>query len=152
MEVPYSGPPSYETLFRRFSSHPNPLNFFAEKRWQEAKERGEYFDIHDAGRMEPDSFDVLITDLNDRKFRSEISQVLGIQYHTKATEADANNVVKVGQGIIYGHTFRTIFPCVVSYEDKAHWVFFIVDSGAPLTYLSSQVSAPTYGENTWPLT
>jgi hypothetical protein len=45
-----------------------------------------------------------------------------------------------------------MFPCVVSVKDRAHWVFFIVDPGAPLTYLSAQVSAPTYKVNTRPLT
>ncbi len=152
MSVPFSGPPTYDTIARRFSSHPNPLAFFAHKRQQEARDRGEFIDIHDVGGVDPEDFDVLITDVNDEKLRSEIAEAVGIQYLAKATEADANKVLEIGQGVIYGKKLRTIFPCVVRNKDKAHWVFFVLDTCAPLTYLSAQVSAPTRTKNAWPLT
>ena len=47
MQAPYSGPPSYETITRRFSTEPDPLAYFREKRQQEALQRGEVTDIHD---------------------------------------------------------------------------------------------------------
>jgi hypothetical protein len=152
VQVPFSGPPTYDTVARRFSSYPNPLAFFVHKRQQEARDRGEFIDIHDVGGMNSNDYDVLITDIDNKKMRSEISEAVGIQYLVKATEADANKVVEVGHGYVYGPKFRTIFPCVVSHDDKAHWVFFIVDTSAPLTYLSVQISACTYRKNTWPLT
>ncbi len=152
MQVPFSGPPTYDTVAQRFSSYPNPLAFFARKRQEEARDRGEFVDIHDIGGVDPKDFDVLITDIDDEKLRSEIAEVMGIQYLAKATEADANTVVEIGRGYIFGRNIRTIFPCVVSHDGKAHWVFFIVASGVPLTYLSVQVSAPTYRKNGWPLT
>jgi hypothetical protein len=151
MSVPFSGPPTYDTIARRFSSYPNPLAFFVHKRQQEARDCGEFIDIRDVGGVDPKDFDVF-TDVNDEKLRSEISEAVGIQYLAKATEADANKVLAIGQGVVYGKKLRTIFPCVVRNKDKAHWVFFVLVTGAPLTYLSAQVSAPTRTKNAWPLT
>ena len=152
MQVPFSGPPTYDTVARRFSSYPNPLGFFARKHQEEARDRGEFVDIHDIGGIDPKDFDVLITDIDNKKLRSEVAEVVGIQYLAKATEAEANKVVDIGHAYIFGHNSCTIFPCVVSYAGKSHWVFFIVDSGAPLTYLSAEVSTPTYRKDGWPLT
>ena len=73
MQVPFSGPPTYDTVARRFSSYPNPLAFFAGKRQEEARDRGEFVDIHDIGGPDPKDFDVLITDIDDEKLRSEIA-------------------------------------------------------------------------------
>jgi hypothetical protein len=152
MQVPFFGPPTYDTIARRFSSYPNPLAFFARKRQEEARDRGEFVNIYDIGGIDPKDFDVLITDIDNEKLRFEIAEVIGIQYLAKATKADANTMVEIGRGYIFGRNVRTIFPCVVSHRGKAHWVFFIVHSGAPLTYLSVQVSAPTYKKNSWLLT
>src|SRR5215469_12500931 len=58
MSVPFSGPPTYDTIARRFSSHPNPLAFFVHKRQQEARDRGEFIDIHDISGVDPEDFDV----------------------------------------------------------------------------------------------
>jgi hypothetical protein len=139
-QVPYSGPPSYDTINRRFSSHyPNPLAFFARKRQEEARDRGEFVDIRDIGGPDPKDFDVLITDIDDEKLRTEVADVMGIPYLVKATGADANTVVRIGRGYISGRNIRTMFPCVVTHGDKAPWVFFIVVTGSPLTYLSEQV-------------
>ena len=146
--APFSGPPSYATIARRFTSHPNPLIFFTEKKAKEAKERGEFIDIHDIGGVSPKDFDVLITDMDNQKLRSEVAELIGIPYLEKTTKNEANNKVDLGHGIVYGNKFRTIFPCVVGLNDEARWVFFIVDSGAPLTYLSVQVSAPANTERT----
>jgi hypothetical protein len=144
-QTPFCGPPSYETVARRFSSsHPNPQAYFLHKRQQEAKERGEFVDIHDIGGENPNDYDILLCDLTDKKLRTEVAKITGIEYHAKASDTDANKVVEIGHGYIYGRKFRTIFPCVVSRAEKAHWVFFVVDSGAPLTYLSAQVGAPTH--------
>ena len=62
-------------------------------------------------------------------------------YLSKATEAEANEVVNVGIDYIYGLKRRTLVLFVVIHQKEIRWVFFIVDSGAPLTYLSIQVSA-----------
>ncbi|KAI9872107.1 MAG: hypothetical protein M1830_002057 [Pleopsidium flavum] len=138
--APFIGPPSYASITRRFSSDPNPLTFFEEKKAKEAIARGEFIDIHDAEVVGANDFDVLITDITDQLLRSEIAELAGIKYLEKATEADSKEKVDVGCGFLYGRKFRPIFPCVVSWKDQARWVFFIVDSGAPLTYLSSQTA------------
>jgi hypothetical protein len=122
---------TYDTLARRFSSSPSPLAFFINKRQQEARDRGEFIDIHNVGGVDPKDYDVLITDIDSNKLRSEIAEVIGILYLAKASEADANKVIEIGHGIVYGPKFRTILPCVVSRRGKSYWMFFIVDTFLP---------------------
>ena len=152
--VPFSGPPSYATINRRFSSEPNPIDFFAKKKAKEAIERGQFIDIHDIGGVDPKDYDVLITDISDNKLRTEIAELLGVPYLQEATKDEANKKIEIATGMTYttsitdGAKSRMVFPCVVSFKDNARWVFFIVDTSAPLTYLSAHVSASTYRENT----
>ena len=49
--------------------------------------------------------------------------------------------------MVFGKKHRMIFPAVVKNikKNKAHWIYFIIDSGAPMTYLSSQVNTFIYG-------
>jgi hypothetical protein len=152
VQAPFCGPPSYDTINRRFSSQPNPAHFYAAKRSQEARERGDFADIHDATGVGPGDYDVLITDVTDKKLRTEFSELIGIEYLAKATEAEANKTFDIGKAIIFGPFRRTIFPCVVNHEDNAHWVFFLVDNSSPGTYLSQAVSMITCRENIWQLT
>lgn len=142
MQAPYTGPPTYDTLARRFNSSPSPLAFFINKRQQEARDRGDFIDIHDVGGVDPKDYDVLITDIDSNKLRSEIAEVIGIPYLAKASEADAYKVVEIGHGMVYGPMFRSVLPCVVSRHGRSHWLFFIIDTGAPLTYPSAEVSTP----------
>lgn len=100
--------------------------------------RGEFVDIHDIGGVDPQDYDVLITDLNHEKLESEISELVGIPFLKEATKDEAETVAKKIHGFIYGRRFRLILPCVLTTNDMSRWVFFIVDSGAPLTYISSQ--------------
>ncbi|KAG0131918.1 hypothetical protein HOY82DRAFT_669667 [Tuber indicum] len=47
----------------------------------------------------------------------------------------------VGNCFIYGPNLHTIFPAAVTnYSGKAFWVFFLVDTGSPRTYLSTRTS------------
>ncbi|KAH0612345.1 uncharacterized protein H6S33_010397 [Morchella sextelata] len=74
----------------RFSpSQVDPLAYFTRKRQQEAKERGEFIDIHDIGGTDPGDFDVLISDVDDEKLRGEVTEIVGIPYHAEATKEDA---------------------------------------------------------------
>ena len=90
--------------------------------------------------------------MDNDALRSEISKLVGIPYLSEATKDEANKVAETGSGYLYGRNSRTIFPCVVSYRDNARWVFFIVDSGSPLTYISVEASVPTFRENALALT
>lgn len=68
------------------------MNLFVLQSWQKAKNPGEYIDIHelhDLSDLEPNTFGVLITDINDKTLQTEISDVFGIDYLAKASEDDA---------------------------------------------------------------
>ena len=138
---PFSGPPSYATIARRFSDlSPNPLSFFSQKAAKEAIERGEFVDIHDIGGVDPNDYDVLITDMNNDTLHSEISKLVDIPYLKEAMKDEADKVATKVRGFLYGQKRRMILPCVLGIKDQARWVFFVVDPGSPLTYISSQVS------------
>jgi len=146
LQPPYSGPPSYETIARRFSSPINPQTYFNRKYEKEAIGRGEFVDLRDFTGPDPRDYDCLIPDIDRDKLQHEISEVVGIPYHSPACKVEAGKVVKIGDGIIYGKSImyggkpRTIFPAIVggARSNKAYWVFFLVDTASPLTYLSSQ--------------
>src|SRR5271154_6641847 len=146
--APFSRPPSYATLTRRFStSSPSPISFFGEKREKEATERGEFIDIHDMGGTDTKDYDVLLAGIDNNMLQSEISELVGIPYLKKATKDEADKVATKLHGFVYGQNSRLIFPCVLSIDDKAHWVFFIVASGSPLTYISTEVSVHPHRMN-----
>ncbi|RPB15020.1 hypothetical protein P167DRAFT_571885 [Morchella conica CCBAS932] len=141
MRLPYTGPLSYDTIARRLSLDVvDPQGYLTRKRQQEAKNRGEFVDIHDIGR-DPNDYDFLITDIKHETLETTIAEELGIPYLPKATESQAKEVFQVGDGYIHGSKFRAIVPFVVGHKGEGRWVFFMLDSGAPLTYLSAQVSA-----------
>jgi hypothetical protein len=146
--APFSGPPSSTTLARRFSaSSPNPVSCFAEKAAQEAIERGQFVDIHDITGVNPKDYDVLFSDVGEDTLHTNISKLVGIPYLKEATKEEVDKVVDEINGTLYGEAFRMILPCVLSAEDKARWVFFIVDSGAPATYVSKEVSVHPHRKN-----
>ncbi|CUS15246.1 unnamed protein product [Tuber aestivum] len=126
--LPYSGPATYDTLMRRFSSDIDPHAYVIRKHQQEAQEHGEFIDIHDIGNLDPENYTFTIPDVDDRVLRGEIAEV------------DAGRDIETGYCYLYGRTIRMIFPAVVGDGTRAHWVFFIVDTAAPLTYLSTQTS------------
>ena len=70
-----------------------------------------------------------------------------IDYLAKATEDGAKREVDAINGYLYGEGRRAMVPCVVSNGNKAYWVHFLVDTGAPVTFLSEKVNAPTYAES-----
>ena len=127
---------------RRFSSDPSPLRYFSHKNAEEAIKSGQFVDIHDLGLNE---FDVLITDVTDEILRTKIAELVGIQYLEKATPEEAEKTVDIGRGFLFGKNSRPIFPCVVSFEKqkRANWVFFVIDTGSPATFLSTEVSVPS---------
>jgi hypothetical protein len=144
----FSGPPSYATLARRFSgSSPNPISFFSQKAAKEAIERGQFVDMHDMA-WDPNDYDVLIMDMDNNTLHSEISKLVDIPYLQEATKDEADKVATEVRGFLYGQRRCMILPCVVSIQDKACWVFFIVDPGSPLTYISAEVSVrPCHGRS-----
>jgi hypothetical protein len=145
---PFSGPPSYATITRRFSaSSPNPISFFRQKAAEEAIKRGQFVDIHDIGGVDPKDYDVLLSDMDNNTLHSEISELVGVPYLEEATKDEADKVPDKITGFLYGPKRRIILPCILSIEDKARWVFFIMNSGAPITYISTQVSIYPHRKN-----
>jgi hypothetical protein len=127
--------------------NPNPISLFAQKEATEATERGEFVDIHDIGGVNPKDYDVLITDVDNNMLHSDISKKAGIAYLMEATKEEADKVAGDIRGFVYGRKFRLILPCILSIDEKAHWIHFIVDSAAPLTYISKHVSVHPYRKN-----
>ena len=137
---PYSGLPTYETLRKRFmASARDPESFYSRQRQEEARDKGQFVDVHDITEIQPSEFDVLISDITHETLESTISQDMGINYLAKA-EPDADCVVESATGYIRRSGHRALVPLVVNHGGEARWVFFIIDSGSPLTYLSVQVS------------
>ena len=68
---------------------------------------------------------------------------VGILYLKEAKKDEANKEIETARGFFYGEMSCMVFPCVLGGEGKAHWVFFIVDTGAPLTFISIQASVHT---------
>lgn len=83
-----------------------------------AQSRGEYIDIHDVSK-DPNDYDVLISDIDHKVLGMTIAKELGIPCLSKATEADAQQVVQVGEGYIHGFglKFRAIAPFVVCHRE-----------------------------------
>ena len=71
----------------------------------------------------------------------EISGLVGLKYHMRAPQPFAKDVPAV-KCYIHRRNNRTICPTVDSYGATAYWVFLIVDSGSPITYLSPLVNNP----------
>lgn len=140
IRAPYSGPPSYDMIARRFSPiEVDPQAYFTRKRQQAGMERDISIDIGDIGR-DPSGYDVLIKDVKHETLETTVAEELGIGYQSKAQEADAKALVRECTGYIHGPSRRPIVPFIVGGRGEARWVFFILDSTAPLTYLSAQVS------------
>jgi hypothetical protein len=83
------------------------VQFFSRK-W--AKDAGEIVDIHSVDNDDPHDYDVLISDINQKILANELSEVAGVKYHSVATEKDANEVVDVGKGFVFGRNSRLMFP------------------------------------------
>ena len=110
----------------------------------------QYIDIHDLRDISDiglDNYDVLISDIDEKVLRNEVSRLFGIDYLAKATEDDAKRDINAVNGYLYGQARRLIVPFVVRNGDESYWVHFIVDIGAPVSFLSEKVHAPTYIES-----
>ncbi|KAL7273484.1 hypothetical protein RUND412_003659 [Rhizina undulata] len=115
--------------------------FFKRKHEQEAIDRGDYVDIHDIDPdrgFYPSEYDVLLTDITHHKLENKISEHVGIPYLSTADGDKAKKVIQAIEGYIYGPNKRTILPFIVSYRKEARWLFFILDSGSPYTYISRE--------------
>ena len=110
-------------MAQRFSTDLTPVLYY------QARKRGEYVDIHEVGGLNPKEYDILL---------------VGVDYNVLAEKK-----VEEAPAMVFGRMHRMIFPAVVNNDDKdkAHWVYFIIDTGSPLTYFSAQVNTLIYGNS-----
>jgi hypothetical protein len=92
MPVPYSGPPSYTTLARRFSSKPNPTSFFVRERADVARENRNFDSIHDAGSADTKGISTLITDADNGILQPKISKLVSILHLKNGTDKGIYNL------------------------------------------------------------
>lgn len=135
---------TYDTLIQARAGFPTRMACVMKRKAKEAREKGEWIDIHDYVPCAPGKYDTVVSNVNDGMLRTEVSEILGISYLGQAAEDDAKKVVKCIDGQLYSPRCHPIIPCVDrAYSGEARWVFFVVDTTAPVTYLSPQVS-PIY--------
>jgi len=87
-------------------------------------------------------------DMNSDTLHSEISKLLDIPYLKEVTKDEAGKVASQIRGYMYGQKLHLMLPCVLSFKDKARWVFFIVDLEAEDTFISTEVSVYPHRKNT----
>lgn len=139
----FTAPPSYNTAFQPSNSDADSQLLCLPKCRQGATDKhlGKFVGNHETSR-ELNDYDVLFPDIKHETLETMVAEILGLPYLSEATETEAKTPVRVAHGYTHGRYGRTIFPLVVTYKDEARWVFFILDSGCPRTYLSDQVSLP----------
>ena len=83
--------------------------------------------------MQPASFDVLITDISEADLAHLGRDHFGFERLSLASPADARFPAR---GVIYGANRRVFVPLTVRHSSgKPLRVFFLVDTGAPSTFL-----------------
>lgn len=94
------------------------------------------FNIAVIDAKKPLEYDVLLTDIKSETLHTKISESCKLHYLAITNTTYSNAVV----GILYGDGYRFIIPLAVSFEKSAdaRTVYFIVDTGAPGTYLSEE--------------
>ena len=118
MHAPFTGPPSYGTTAQLLSSsRPDLPACRNRKRDQETRYRGWFSHIHEDANN-PEDCDVLISDIKHVTLETAIAKDIGIPYLSKATEAEANEVVNVAIGYIRDGGGRTLVPFVVRHREE----------------------------------
>jgi hypothetical protein len=99
--------------------------------------------------INPNAYDVLLSDVTHDLLISDISERLGIAYLTAPTESEIAEHTAV-QGILYGSNMRPMINLVVA--SKRHKqqrnIIFLVDTGSPHLYLCERaLEALGFSEN-----
>ena len=87
----------------------------------------------------PDLFDILLSDIDAKALRDEISTALGSEYMSKTAHLTSPHTTV--KGIVFGMHHRVLFPLVVRFPRKScsYVIHFLYDSGGPHTFLSKEV-------------
>ncbi|KAF2014503.1 hypothetical protein BU24DRAFT_423436 [Aaosphaeria arxii CBS 175.79] len=129
---------SYDTIKKRLEAQPNLVRQFEEALIQLDIAKGRWVDIHYGDDAESVLSDVSISDLQDKDMRTDLSELFGIPYLATASKQEADEAQKTLQGMLFGPKRRPVVASTVRFEGQCKWVFFMVNTGAYYTYLSSQ--------------
>lgn len=69
---------TYDAITQAEAGYPTRMARIMNRKAQEAREKGEWIDIHDYNPCAPGKYDTIIRNVNDRMLRTEISEILGI--------------------------------------------------------------------------
>ena len=86
---------------------------------------------------------VLLTDINHKTLKGEISELVKMKYHSRVPYGEEQDVPPQIRCFMYGCNNQTTCPTAVTHMDLSFNVFFLLDPGSPVTYLSPQVDNPT---------
>ncbi len=89
------------------------------------------------GKILPDEFDILLSDIAPEDLATKISQALHCPYLSPAPVSKMAEVA----GCIYGPNQRSMFTLPVSCKGSTYNVHFIFDSGSPSTFLAPSALA-----------
>jgi hypothetical protein len=101
--VLYSGPPSYLTLTRRFSSEPNPISFFVEERTDVDRGNYNFVDIHDPGSADMKGTNTLIMDVDNDILHPKISKLVSIPHLKNETDKSIHDLFMGRSSTRYSH-------------------------------------------------
>ena len=87
-------------------------------------------DIHSSRCIPPESFDILISDINE----SDIMLIGNELEYSNLSESVADADFPV-TGTFYGDNLRIFVPLTVRKKNKCVWVLFLLDTGSPHTFL-----------------
>ena len=82
--------------------------------------------------IDPDLFDVLLSDLNHNSMEMIAKEVFHFKLHSETNETPTYPI----QGILFGDYSRVIFPIIVQHKKKKIKTLVLYDSGCPFIYFS----------------
>jgi len=124
--------PTGSMITRWYSAWVGSKKYFFNKHRQEVIKRARIVDIYSLP-PDPAAYDVLVSDIKHKTLETTIAKELGIPYLSKATKHQATEVVSSAEGYIYGSGFRLIIPLVAARNNRARWVFFLIDTASQFT-------------------
>ncbi|CAB4377355.1 hypothetical protein RhiirA5_437292 [Rhizophagus irregularis] len=81
-------------------------------------------------------YDLLLIDLSSKALHQEVSEMLNVTYLAETTQKELKEV----KAIVYGPNYRVIVSLPVKIGRRtSRNVFFIVDTGSPVTYICEEV-------------
>lgn len=141
LQAPCPEQPSPETTTQHLSRPANQVAYCCESGQQEASQCCESIDTADTAPevgLYPEEYDITIPDISHETLQHRVSEKLGIDYLSEAFD-EAKKPVSMCNGYIFGRNKRPMVALVVSHGGEYRWVFFVVDTGSPWTYVSRQV-------------